>query len=461
MLNFTCKGVILRKGLVRIVSTGVAAVGDPGHETLFAGLQLRGLFAHLDSVELRGNRFESINWQPQTPHQLNDGIENITVEALIGRGSMGAVYRGRHDELDRVIAIKVLPAEFQQHPDLVERFRREIKAASRLQHPNVVTVHEARLTDERKPYFVMEHIDGVALSSFLEETPIEPAHAVAIVRDVGNALQHAHNVGVIHRDVKPSNIMLAEDGRAILTDFGVATLRNHPDDADLTATGQFVGTRSYVAPEQMDQKLAADHRSDLYSLGVVFYELLTGQRPQGNWPLPSEYRAEIGDEFDPVIQKLLALSPKARYQSAEELIADLAAVSNPPRNVLVAKPWLLPALVLAGLLVLTAGWAFRFLTSGRTFQPESRTVAGPAAVDAASSSTKVSEPIPLEEPPTFEPAQRLQIFGPSSTGANAGTSVATDGTFAAIGAPYSESSAHGGGLHSQTRRRGNSKLAGR
>jgi hypothetical protein len=241
----------------------------------------------------------------------------------LGRGGMGVVYHARHLKLDRPAAIKVLPQDSQRDPTFAERFSREARALARLSHPHIVTIHDFGQAGGLS-YFVMEYVAGDNLRRRLKEGPLPAATAVAIAVQVCDALQYAHDEGIVHRDVKPENILLDKRGRVKIADFGIAKLLT-ATTAGYTLTGpwQVVGTLNYMAPEQLDNPLGLDRRADIYALGVVLYEMLTGQLPRGRFPSPS---ATPGVEtgLDAVVLRALELEPQRRYQQAGELQAALA-----------------------------------------------------------------------------------------------------------------------------------------
>ncbi|HLI55049.1 MAG TPA: Stk1 family PASTA domain-containing Ser/Thr kinase [Acidimicrobiales bacterium] len=251
----------------------------------------------------------------------------------IARGGMAQVYLARDLLLDRPVALKVLFPELSVDQSFVERFRREAKAAANLSHPNIVSVYDWGQGDSTY-YIVMEYVDGPTLSQLLRSGPLEPERAAAIAADVAAALEFAHRRGVIHRDVKPGNVLIDERGNVKVADFGIARAAGTSDN--LTQTGSVMGTATYFSPEQA-QGYAVDPRSDVYSLGVVLYEMVTGQPPfSGDNPVsiaykhvkeapvrPSLVNPAVPAALDAVIMKALAKDPAERYQSAEALRSDL------------------------------------------------------------------------------------------------------------------------------------------
>ncbi len=246
----------------------------------------------------------------------------LEILGLIGQGGMGAVYKARQPSLDRLVAVKVLPREAAQDPAFAERFGREARALARLGHPNIVAVHDVGKAGEFY-YFVMEYVDGVNLRQLLREGMLTPEQALRIVPQICDALQYAHEEGVVHRDIKPENILLDRKGRVKIADFGLAKLLGR-DTGSFTLTGsrQVMGTLYYMAPEQVERPAEVDHRADIYSLGVVFYEMLTGQLPVGHFPMPSE-KAGTDAYLDEVVLHALEREPAQRYQHASDVKTDV------------------------------------------------------------------------------------------------------------------------------------------
>jgi serine/threonine protein kinase len=225
-----------------------------------------------------------------TAVELGPYFPQLTLMELIGHGGMGAVYKARQKDLDRVAALKILPSALGDIPGFAERFSREAKALAKLNHPGIVMIHEFGQVDGLF-YFLMEFVDGVNLSQLLAGGRISPREALAIVPQICDALQFAHDHGIVHRDIKPANILLDRQGRVKVVDFGIAKLvsgcevpgtspADEVTDDALTGAGKSMGTPNYMAPEQSDSPDEVDHRVDIYALGVVFYQMLTGELPQ-------------------------------------------------------------------------------------------------------------------------------------------------------------------------------------
>ena len=266
-----------------------------------------------------------------TPAELAPHFPQLEILELIGQGGMGAVYKARQTKLDRLVAVKILPPEWGRDPAFAERFGREARALARLNHPHIVAVHDFGETAGLY-YLVMEFVDGVNLRQALQAGPLPPAQALAVVPQICDALQYAHEEGIVHRDIKPENILLDRRGRVKIADFGLAKLLNR-SRAEFTLTGsrQVMGTLDYMAPEQRQSPLEIDHRADIYSLGVVFYEMLTGELPLGRFAPPSQ-RAAVDVRLDEVVFRALETDPGRRYQSVGAVKTDVEAIAagQPP-----------------------------------------------------------------------------------------------------------------------------------
>jgi len=264
---------------------------------------------------------------------FNDRYE---VHSRIGRGGMADVFLARDRLLDRPVAVKVLFPEYATDPSFVERFRREAQAAANLTHPNIVGVYD--WGRQGSTYFiVMEYVNGRTLADILKaEGSLQPQRAADIASDVAAALGFAHRNGVVHRDVKPANILVAPTGAVKVADFGIARALNSSNEQDLTQAGAVMGTATYFSPEQA-QGANPDPRSDLYSLGIVMYEMVAGKPPfSGENPVAIAYKQvhdaparlssikpDVPQAYEAIVMKLLAKSPANRYPASDELRADL------------------------------------------------------------------------------------------------------------------------------------------
>ena len=264
---------------------------------------------------------------PPDPKELGKLFPKLEILELIGRGGMGAVYKARQPALDRLVALKILPPESGRDQAFAERFVREARALAKLSHPNIVAVYDFGKAGDFF-YFVMEFVDGVNLRQMEQAGKRTPAEALAMIPKICDALQFAHEEGVVHRDIKPENILVDKKGRVKIADFGLAKLLGKaPSDVTLTRSGQAMGTLNYMAPEQMEKPLTVDHRADIYSLGVVFYEMLTGELPLGRFAPPSQ-KAQIDVRLDEVVLKTLEKEPERRYQHVSEVRTDVEKISS-------------------------------------------------------------------------------------------------------------------------------------
>ena len=260
-------------------------------------------------------------FNPPSIEELSSKFPHLELLELLGAGGMGAVYKARQPGLDRFVAVKILPPEVAQDPAFAERFSREARALAKLNHPNIVAVHDFGQADGLY-YFVMELVDGTNLRQAMQTGLLQPRQALAVVVQICDALQFAHDEGVVHRDIKPENILLNSRGRVKIADFGLSKLMTtgagDTPDYSLTGTHQVMGTIRYMAPEQMQGTKGVDHRADIYSLGVVFYEMLTGELPVGRFALPSE-KVQVDVRLDDVVIRTLEKEPERRYQHASEI----------------------------------------------------------------------------------------------------------------------------------------------
>jgi hypothetical protein len=271
------------------------------------------------------SRSPAPHFVPPTPAVLAPHFPQLEILRLVGQGGMGAVYQARQPKLDRLVAIKILPPEVARDPGFMERFSREARSLARLNHPNIVTIFDFGETDGLY-YFTMEYVDGKNVRELLEAGALSPPVALKIIPQVCDALQYAHDEGFVHRDIKPENILLDKKGRVKIADFGLARLIGlTPTYLTLTGSQQIMGTLYYMAPEQMKRTHAVDHRADLYSLGVVFYEMLTGELPMGRFAPPS-HKARVDARLDPIVLRALAREPELRYQDAAELKREVESV---------------------------------------------------------------------------------------------------------------------------------------
>ena len=278
------------------------------------------------------------------PEQVVE-VAGITIETPLGRGGMGAVYLGRQLSLDREVAVKVLASELADDPQFLERLEREARVMARLRHPNIVAVHDFQRTEDGAA-IVMEFVEGGSLREKLQQHPngLPVAEALRILRQIAAGLEAAHASGVIHRDMKPENVLMDADGTARVTDFGLA-LPLHEASTRLTLAGTVMGTVDYMAPEQF-RGVEADARLDVFALGVMAYELLTGKTPRGSFDAPHRLRAEIPAHISTAVMKALRPEPAERFAS---ISAFMQALHQPRRRV---WPWLVGVVLLVSALAM-------------------------------------------------------------------------------------------------------------
>ncbi len=273
------------------------------------------------------------------PESIQPLFPQLEILECLGRGGMGVVYRARQKSLDRMVALKLLAPERGSDPAFAERFQREARALARLNHPGIVTIHD--FGQAGGYYFLlMEFVDGVNLRQLVRARKLSPEEALAIVPALCEALQYAHERGIVHRDIKPENLLLDRDGRVKIADFGIARLIEAPEPAQNVPSGQdeptcasgrsslpAAGTPGYMAPEQKSSPQQVDRRADIYSLGVVFYEMLTGERPARPLDPPSR-RVQIDVRIDQIVLRALEQTPELRWQTAAEMQAELATLTE-------------------------------------------------------------------------------------------------------------------------------------
>jgi serine/threonine protein kinase len=286
--------------------------------------------------------------RPQVPDALPPELvrhERYRVVRLLGVGGMGAVYEAEHRVMQRPVALKVINRAYTANAAARERFRREVRAAARLSHPNIVTTYDAEDAGETH-FLVMEYVEGTDLGRLVQERgPLPVDRACDYVRQAALGLQYAFEQGMVHRDLKPHNLMLTPDGRVKILDFGLARFASEAASAaGLTGTGLVLGTVDYIAPEQADNAHQADIRSDIYSLGCTLYHLLAGQPPFPSGtpiqkvmahvekkPQPlTELRPDLPEGFMPVLERMMAKKPKHRYQTPAEVAVALEPFTFAP-----------------------------------------------------------------------------------------------------------------------------------
>jgi len=257
-----------------------------------------------------------------TPEQLAQYFPHLEVLELTGAGGMGAVYKARQPALDRLVAVKILPPSVGVDPSFSDRFMREARTLARLSHQNIVTVHDVGQSGGLF-YFVMEFVAGLNLRQALQAARFDTARALDVALQICEALAYAHEEGVVHRDIKPANVLLDKRGRVKIADFGLAKLLAAPTAMTLTGSHQILGTPQYMAPEQIEHPQDVGHQADIYSLGVLLYEMLTGELPIGRFDPPSA-RAAVDARLDAIVLRALEKDPLRRHGTVAELHAQVA-----------------------------------------------------------------------------------------------------------------------------------------
>lgn len=298
---------------------------------------------HIDSHGLTPSRAisgsqPSGTWQAPTPEELQSQLPQYKVLDVLGRGGMGAVYKGWQVSLDRYVAIKILPQYLDDGDENFSgRFKQEARTMAKFQHPGIVAIFDAGETATGLLYIVMEFVEGTDVSKMVKEQGrLPPAHALAITAHVCDALAYAHERGVIHRDIKPANIMMNMEGQVKVADFGLAK-STIAGAGGLTRSNMAMGTPNYIAPEALIPGMAVDGRADLYAVGVMLYNMLTGKVPRGVFKPASE---QVGSDprLDGIIRKAMETEREDRYQSAGELRRDLDVILTTPMEQASAPP---------------------------------------------------------------------------------------------------------------------------
>ncbi|HEY2574114.1 MAG TPA: serine/threonine-protein kinase, partial [Verrucomicrobiaceae bacterium] len=271
-------------------------------------------------------------WTPPSPEHLQRLLPQYEVIGMLGHGGMGAVYKARQLSLDRLVAIKILPPAIvgAAGSNFVERFINEARTMAKMNHPGIVSVYDFGQTAEGQLYLVMEFIDGTDVAKMVKSQGLlPPDYALAITAHVCDALQYAHTHGVIHRDIKPANVLINMEGQVKVADFGLAKAKDSAPTTALTGTGMTMGTPDYIAPESLLMGVEADHRADLYALGVMLYNMLTGEIPRGRFRPASE---KVGSDprFDAIINKAMESERMERYQTALNVRRDLDVILTTP-----------------------------------------------------------------------------------------------------------------------------------
>jgi serine/threonine protein kinase len=351
---------------------------------------------------------EARGWTPAAPEEIARLLPNYDVLSILGRGGMGAVYLAVQTALDREVAIKLLPLEVSADPDFADRFVREARAMAKLNHPHIVSVYDFGKTSEGHLYIVMEYVDGANLDTMIHGAGLAPAQAPHIAAQVCEALAYAHAQGVVHREIKPANVMVDQNGQAKIADFGLARLTDlTAEHLGTTGTGTIIGTADCMAPEQR-KGMQVDHRADIYSLGVMIYEMLCGEVPRGAFAPPS-HRVECDVRVDHFVKRAMQQEPALRYQSTQEMKTDVDAARTPlekpergPRNAESKTSRTRAAGIVAVGLVLASAAGFVFWKkahqpdaaepSSSTFQSRGEAPGSPASLDFGKSGSSKDAP---------------------------------------------------------------------
>jgi serine/threonine protein kinase/capsular polysaccharide biosynthesis protein len=291
-------------------------------------------------TECSGSQDSNAPFTTPPLEELKPLFPQLEILEFLGRGGMGAVYKVRQKELDRIAALKILPPNIAEGSSFAERFSQEAKALARLNHPGIVTIYDFGKADGLF-YLLMEFVDGTTLRRLLEGDRLSAREALTIVPQICDALQYAHDSGVVHRDIKPENILLDRRGRVKVADFGLAKLIGKALDPEtqgtsasgspLTHCGTVIGTPAYMAPEQKEHPGEVDHRADIYALGVVLYQMLTGELPTGSFVRPSR-KVQVDVRLDDVVLQALAREPARRYQQVSEIKTAVEGIANQPET---------------------------------------------------------------------------------------------------------------------------------
>lgn len=273
-------------------------------------------------------------WTPPTPKELAELMPGYEIDNMLGRGGMGAVYKGLQSALNRTVAIKILSSDLEDlEGDFGERFQNEARAMAKLEHPGIVSVYGFGQTKTGLLYIVMEYVEGTDVARIIaEQGQLRTEFAIGITAHVCDAMAFAHERGIIHRDIKPANIMVGYDGVVRVTDFGLAKAQHiEGESASLTQSGMVLGTMHYIAPEMLVMKShEVDQRADIYAVGVMLYHMLTGKVPQGMFELPSQQVEELDPRYDGIITKAMQEDREERYRTTAAMRSDLDAVLIQP-----------------------------------------------------------------------------------------------------------------------------------
>lgn len=365
---------------------------------------------------------------------------------MLGHGGMGAVYKARQISLERWVAVKILPPEMagEEEDQFIERFKNEARTMARMNHPAIVSVYDFGETADGQLYFVMEYVNGTDVAKMIaSQGRLPPEYALAITAHVCDALHYAHTHGVIHRDIKPANILINMEGQVKVADFGLARMEDPSQSGGLTRTGVAMGTPDFVAPEALVIGTHVDGRADLYAIGVMLYNMLTGEVPRGLWMMPSIKLPGLDRRFDGIIARALQTDREMRYQTAQQVRQDLDLIASTPLLQVQetdpphaqpssgtdsdsalqahasnsARPTkrssLIGPIIASAATIAIGGWLFSILNPKPAAKPAAPAVASPAI----SKPSPASNPVPA--PPVSSPTQAPPppVQAPPSPGA--------------------------------------------
>jgi serine/threonine protein kinase len=278
----------------------------------------------------RRSTIHNMTWIPPEAQHLESMLPQYGEVSILGYGGMGAVYQAVQSSLRRLVAIKILPSEIARaDPTFVDRFETEAQSLALMQHTNIVTVHDFGATRDGQLYIVMEFVEGSDVASMIQpQKGIASKYVVPIITDVCRALEHAHNHGIVHHDIKPANVLVRIDGIVKVVDFWLAKIAH---EWTMGTKEICLGTPDFVAPEALIPGIIPDHRGDLYSLGVMFYQMLTGVIPRHGHFSPSVLVEDLDPRYDALIEKAMMENPDHRYQSAREFRKALELIRSPPK----------------------------------------------------------------------------------------------------------------------------------
>ena len=333
---------------------------------------------------MAANGFDDDQTRSFTSLVAGTKVLHYSIISKIGAGGMGEVYLAEESQLDRKVALKFLPPHLSQDKDSRARFTREAKAAAKLDHPNIVPIHEVGEFSGR-PFFSMAHIEGKSLREVIKERKLSVSDAVEYTKQICEGLHKAHEAGVVHRDIKPANIIIDQDNKPRILDFGLATVTG---EEKLTKTGSTLGTVGYMAPEQITGK-NVDHRADLFSLGVILYEMLTGRRPfegdndaavvraiTSSSPEPiARFKSGVTGELQLIVDKALFKDASLRYQHADGMLSDLKRLEISQSNTKKSRLSLWAAVAVVVFAGAYLGYTGYFSNEADTQQPERKMLA--------------------------------------------------------------------------------------